>query len=172
MNKPPIKSDPPLNLSIAERETLIASLEKAAMDVRLAPETRAERAIQVRQLRAIQSRRIQQLCAALGAFCDTPAVHRADGPANEHEAAIESAWDVIISSTAKKLGWVGEPTSRAMNRKAYSMPHKPDRMEMYRKAGLIKALEDHRPSPLGDGMTQPGPVRRRTCVVVRKRSAD
>lgn len=172
MNKPPIKSEPPLNLSIAERETLIDSLDKAAMDVRVARETRAERARQVQLLRAIQSRRIQQLCAALGAFCDTPAVHRADGPANEYQVAIESAWDVINSSTAKKLGWVGEPTSRAMNLKAYPVPHEFDRVEMYRKAGLIKALEDHRPSPVGDGMMQPGTDRRRTCAVVRKRSAN
>jgi hypothetical protein len=154
MNKPPIKSEPPLNLSIAERETLIARHQAASTDTRLSPLSQARASKVVQQLRWIQHQRIQRLCAALGANCETPAVHRADGPASEHELAIDGAWDILISATAKKLGWEGEPTSRAMGLNAFHMPHGADRAEMYRKAGLIKALEDHRPSPMGDGETK------------------
>jgi hypothetical protein len=151
MSKAPIKPEPLLNLSIAERETLIAARQAASTDTRLSPLSQATAAKCVQQLRWIQHKRIQQLCAALGANCEASAVHRADGPASQHEVAIDRAWDVLISATAKKLGWDGEPTARAIGRKAFSIADPAERAEMYRKSGLIRALEIHRPSPLDDG---------------------
>jgi hypothetical protein len=53
MNKPPIKSEPLLNLSIAERETLIAARQAASTDTRLSPLRQATAAKCVQQLRWI-----------------------------------------------------------------------------------------------------------------------
>lgn len=67
-------------------------------------------------------------------------------PANRDEE-FSKAQDAMISAAAKKLGWEGEPTSAAMFRKAFLMKKGPERTELTRNAGLIKAMEDQRATP-------------------------
>jgi hypothetical protein len=81
---------------------------------------------------------------------------------NEHQPAIDKAWDGVIAAHAKSLGWDGEPSSDAMALKALRTPKGAARTDLWRKAGLIKALEDQRASPFnkpptsikGDGETK------------------
>ena len=55
---------PRLALSIAEREKLIVSREKASKDLRLSKEQRATARKRAEQLKKIQAKRIQQQSAA------------------------------------------------------------------------------------------------------------
>lgn len=73
--------------------------------------------------------------------------------AEDHQAALDGAWDKTIAATAKKLGWEGEPTSRAMYAKALLTPKGPAKTELARNAGLIKVMEDQRATPFKQGMT-------------------
>ncbi|HUE65612.1 MAG TPA: hypothetical protein VMO78_14660 [Rhizomicrobium sp.] len=52
------KPMPRLNLTVEERAKLIAGLNMASKDKRLAPETRIERARQAMQMRRIQAKRV------------------------------------------------------------------------------------------------------------------
>lgn len=53
----------------------------------------------------------------------------------------------MIAAAAKKLGWDGEPTSKAMFRKAFLMPKGAAKTELTRNAGLIQAMEEQRATP-------------------------
>jgi hypothetical protein len=77
--------------------------------------------------------------------------HRDD----EASPGFDEAWSGAIAAAARKLGWEGEPTSRAMFAKALLTPKGPAKTELTRNAGLIKAMEDQRSTPF---MRQQAPL--------------